>query len=425
MTRLVIAAALTLTLCVVAPAIGQDAGLRKRVLDARIDNLEQKIERARDREGVLSSQIEVVTQKIAALEGEVGSAQARLDRLESELVLQQRRLDRLNELFHLQTSRLEFLQAQHAAATVRLNRRLVEIYTSDPTEPLSVVLEAASFGDMLDQLEFLSDIGRQDEKIVTEVRRAKLHMHRLRENTKETREAQVETTRAVEARTAEQRAARDRLAWSQRELATARQAKQSTLNGVRADRNDAQAHMDELEAESAALAARIQAAQAARAAQAAQAAQTERSAHADRATSQAMPSPASSEPASPEPVSSGSGFIWPVHGVVTSVFGWRWGRMHEGIDIAVASGTPVVSAAAGTVIIAGWSGGYGNLVVVDHGNGIATAYGHNTNVTVFVGQSVSQGQLIAYSGSTGHSTGPHVHFEVRVNGAATDPFGYL
>jgi len=420
MTRLVIAAALTLTLCVVAPATGQDAGLRKRVLDARIDNLEQKIERARDREGVLSSQIEVVTQKIAALEGEVGSAQARLDRLESELVLQQRRLDRLNELFHLQTSRLEFLQAQHAAATVRLNRRLVEIYTSDPTEPLSVVLEAASFGDMLDQLEFLSNIGRQDEKIVTEVRRAKLHMHRLRENTKETREAQVETTRAVEARTAEQRAARDRLAWSQRELATARQAKQSTLHGVRADRNDAQAHMDELEAESAALAARIQAAQAARAAQAAQAAQTERSAHADRATSQAMPSPAS-----PEPVSSGSGFIWPVHGVVTSVFGWRWGRMHEGIDIAVASGTPVVSAAAGTVIIAGWSGGSGNLVVVDHGNGIATAYGHNTNVTVFVGQSVSQGQLIAYSGSTGHSTGPHVHFEVRVNGAATDPFGYL
>ena len=425
MTRLVIAAALTLTLCVVAPATGQDAGLRKRVLDARIDNLEQKIERARDREGVLSSQIEVVTQKIAALEGEVGSAQARLDRLESELVLQQRRLDRLNELFHLQTSRLEFLQAQHAAATVRLNRRLVEIYTSDPTEPLSVVLEAASFGDMLDQLEFLSNIGRQDEKIVTEVRRAKLHMHRLRENTKETREAQVETTRAVEARTAEQRAARDRLAWSQRELATARQAKQSTLHGVRADRNDAQAHMDELEAESAALAARIQAAQAARAAQAAQAAQTERSAHADRATSQAMPSPASSEPASPEPVSSGSGFIWPVHGVVTSVFGWRWGRMHEGIDIAVASGTPVVSAAAGTVIIAGWSGGYGNLVVVDHGGGLSTAYAHNSSFASSEGQAVSAGEVVSYSGNTGNSSGPHVHFEVRVNGSAVDPLGYL
>jgi len=412
MTRLVIAAALTLTLFVAAPATGQDPAQRKRVLDARIDNLGQKIERAVDREGVLSSQIELVTQRIAALEGQVGSAEARLDQLEGVLALQQRRLDRLNELFHLQTNRLDFLRKQQAAAVARLNKRIVEIYTSDPTEPLGVVLEAASFGDMLDQLEFLSDIGRQDEKIVTEVRSAKLHMQRLRENTREIREAQVRTTREVEARTVEQRAVRDRLAWSQRELATARQGKQSTLDGVRADRDEAQAHMDELEAEGAALAVRIQAAQAARAAQAERATQA---AGAAGATSQQVPSQA---PAA-------SGFIWPVHGVVTSVFGWRWGRMHEGVDIAVGSGTPVVSAAAGTVIVAGWSGGYGNLVVVDHGNGIATAYGHNTNVTVFVGQSVAQGQLIAYSGSTGHSTGPHVHFEVRVHGAATDPFGYL
>ena len=110
---------------------------------------------------------------------------------------------------------------------------------------------------------------------------------------------------------------------------------------------------------------------------------------------------------------SAAGFIWPVHGVLTSGFGWRWGRMHAGIDLAVAVGTPVVAAAAGTVIVAGWLGGYGNLVVIDHGNGIATAYGHNTSVTVGVGQSVAQGQLISYSGSTGHSTGPHVHFEVR------------
>jgi murein DD-endopeptidase MepM/ murein hydrolase activator NlpD len=99
--------------------------------------------------------------------------------------------------------------------------------------------------------------------------------------------------------------------------------------------------------------------------------------------------------------------------------------MHEGIDLAVANGTPVVSAAAGTVIYAGWMGGYGNLVLVDHGGGFATAYGHNTSVTVGSGQQVAQGQLIAYSGNTGNSTGPHVHFEVRVNGAAVDPLGYL
>ena len=99
--------------------------------------------------------------------------------------------------------------------------------------------------------------------------------------------------------------------------------------------------------------------------------------------------------------------------------------MHEGIDIAVGQGTPVHAAAGGTVIYAGWMEGYGNLVVIDHGNGLSTAYGHNSSLASSVGQSVAAGQVIAYSGSTGHSTGPHVHFEVRVNGAPVDPLGYL
>jgi murein DD-endopeptidase MepM/ murein hydrolase activator NlpD len=103
----------------------------------------------------------------------------------------------------------------------------------------------------------------------------------------------------------------------------------------------------------------------------------------------------------------------------------RWGRMHEGIDIGVPSGTPVHAAAAGQVVYAGWMSGYGNIVVIDHGSGLSTAYGHNTSLVVSVGQDVAVGQQIAFSGSTGHSTGPHVHFEVRVNGAPVDPLGYL
>jgi murein DD-endopeptidase MepM/ murein hydrolase activator NlpD len=99
--------------------------------------------------------------------------------------------------------------------------------------------------------------------------------------------------------------------------------------------------------------------------------------------------------------------------------------MHEGIDIAVPTGTPVWAAAAGTVIYSGWLGGYGNLVVVDHGNGLATAYAHNSALLVAVGQVVAQGDTIALAGSTGHSSGPHVHFEVRVNGVAVDPLLYL
>jgi murein DD-endopeptidase MepM/ murein hydrolase activator NlpD len=99
--------------------------------------------------------------------------------------------------------------------------------------------------------------------------------------------------------------------------------------------------------------------------------------------------------------------------------------MHEGIDIAVPTGTPVHASASGTVIHSGWLGGYGNLVVIDHGNGLATAYAHNSVLIVTVGQAVSQGQTVSLSGSTGHSSGPHVHFEVRVNGAAVDPLLYL
>jgi murein DD-endopeptidase MepM/ murein hydrolase activator NlpD len=99
--------------------------------------------------------------------------------------------------------------------------------------------------------------------------------------------------------------------------------------------------------------------------------------------------------------------------------------MHDGIDIGAASGTPIRAAAAGTVIYAGWLGGYGNLTVIDHGGGIATAYGHQSSIAAGSGAYVAQGQVIGYVGSTGHSTGAHLHFEVRVNGVPQDPLGYL
>ena len=401
MSRLLIglAAACACSALLLAPvAPGQDGTeQRKRTVDSKIDRLQDKIDRAEEKEGLLSSQIAEVTAKIRALEDDVGAAEVRLDRLEGVLALHQRKLDQLNELFFTQTSRLVFLQTQHKAAIERLNKRVVEIYTSDRAEPLTVVLEAASFGDMLDQLEFLDTIGRQDEKIALEVERAKIAMRETREATRKTRNQQRATRNEVAARTEEQREVRDRLAWSQRQLATARRDKNEALAATRATREEYLHEVEGLLAQSAALAAKIQAAQSA--------------------------ASSSSTPMTSAP--SAAGFVWPVQGILTSYFGWRWGRMHEGIDIAVGSGTPVVASAAGTVIVAGWMGGYGNLVVVDHGNGIATAYGHNTSVAAGVGQSVAQGQVIAYSGNTGHSTGPHVHFEVRVNGGAVDPLGYL
>jgi murein DD-endopeptidase MepM/ murein hydrolase activator NlpD len=120
-----------------------------------------------------------------------------------------------------------------------------------------------------------------------------------------------------------------------------------------------------------------------------------------------------------------SGLIWPVHGPVTSEFGPRWGGFHPGIDIAPPFGTPIHAAKAGVVILAGWVSGYGNYTLIDHGGGLVTGYGHQSRLGVTVGQTVAQGQVIGYEGSTGNSTGPHVHFEVRINGKVMNPRGYL
>jgi murein DD-endopeptidase MepM/ murein hydrolase activator NlpD len=201
----------------------------------------------------------------------------------------------------------------------------------------------------------------------------------------------AEETAILTEKTAAERAARAQLIAQQAALAAARDDKRGLLAGIRGERHDAQENLEEMVAASAAIAAQIQSAP-----------------------------PSASPPGSP----SAAGFIWPVSGPVTSGFGWRWGRMHEGIDISAACGTAIRAAAAGTVIYAGWMSGYGNITIIDHGGGIATAYGHQSAVSVG-GGSVAQGQVIGAVGNTGFSTGCHLHFEVRVNGAPVDPLGYL
>lgn len=147
------------------------------------------------------------------------------------------------------------------------------------------------------------------------------------------------------------------------------------------------------------------------------------------------------EPAGPAPASApatknrdklaATPSIWPAQGTVTSGFGWRisplgdGNELHQGIDIAYAMGAPVVATADGQVIQSGWSGGYGNMVRIDHGNGLATLYGHNSELAVGVGQTVKKGEIIAFAGSTGKSTGPHVHYEIRAGDTPVDPWKYL
>ncbi|NJL83135.1 MAG: peptidoglycan DD-metalloendopeptidase family protein [Chloroflexaceae bacterium] len=137
-----------------------------------------------------------------------------------------------------------------------------------------------------------------------------------------------------------------------------------------------------------------------------------------------LSSPEQYLPGNPQPF---TGYIWPAKGVLTSGYGRRWGRMHKGIDIAAPIGTPIVAAATGEVVTAGWnSGGYGNLVKLKHPDGSVTLYAHNSRILVKRGQKVNQGELVAEMGSTGYSTGPHLHFEIHLTGqGATNPMAFL
>ena len=323
----------------------------------------------------------------------------RLAALEHDLALHRERLARITELWKLLSQRLEFLRRQHAAAQQRLDLRLIEIYQSEETDTLDVLLSASSFTDILDQLDYMRKLGSQDRRIAGEVKRGRDRMRILKERAARTRQKVQAATRVVEARTNEVREVRNQL---DRDAAGAgERARRRSARASSRSREEERHHASEaaaLQAVSAQLAARINAAQ-------------------------AVPS-ATSLAVGGDTTPSASGLIWPVSGPVVSGFGWRWGRMHEGIDIAVGSGTPIVASAAGVVIYAGWMGGYGNLIIIDHGGGLATAYAHQSSFAVGGGP-VGQGQTIGYVGCTGHCFGDHLHFEVRVNGAAVDPLGYL
>jgi murein DD-endopeptidase MepM/ murein hydrolase activator NlpD len=120
------------------------------------------------------------------------------------------------------------------------------------------------------------------------------------------------------------------------------------------------------------------------------------------------------------------GLIWPASGPITSPFGMRWGSMHTGIDIGAGFGAPIRAAKSGVVIsVSSSSGGYGMLTVIDHGGGFSTLYGHQSRFAVSGGETVTQGQVIGYVGCSGHCTGPHLHFETRVNGTPQNPMNYL
>jgi len=388
-----LALALLLLLVAAAPALGDDVA-KKHQVDSRIASLQDKLDVQRQREHALRNEVAGYTDRIRALEAQVGDVSLKLSTLEADLSLHQRRLDALNELFSVQSDKLTFLRDEYARSVSVLERRIVDIYESDDPSSLDVFLGADSVQEALDKVQDLDEVGAQDRRVAAEVAYAKAQVTSARTKTKALRATVLGETAVIRARTEQAQSVRDELVGARNDLSSTRQDKLTDLSQLNESERAEAGEIDALQAVSAQLADSIRAAQA-------------------RNTR------------SPTQTPSSSGLIWPVQGPITSPFGWRWGRMHEGIDIGVGYGTPIHAAAAGTVIYCGWESGYGNLVVIDHGGNLATAYGHQSSIAVSCGQQVDQGQVIGYVGCTGHCFGPHLHFEVRVNGNPVDPLGYL
>jgi murein DD-endopeptidase MepM/ murein hydrolase activator NlpD len=386
-----IAAAAVVALCVPV-AFGQSLWDRKNAVDQRIDGLHDSIERAKAREGVLSTEISDASSRIDALAGDIDVFSDRLAALESDLAAHRSRLSRLEARLREQVATLQRLTQQHAVAQRRLEERLIELYESNEATELEILLQAQSFSDLLEQLDYFRAIGQQDKDIADTIKRLQGEMRVAKQQTAATKTDVAEATAVLAKKTEEERAARAALLARQAALAAARDSKESLLTDVKQQRHADEEDLETMQAASAAIAAQL------------------------------VGSGGGSGGGGGAP--SSSGFIWPVSGPVTSGFGWRWGRMHEGIDIGAACGTPIRAAASGTIVYAGWMDGYGNIIIIDHGGGMGTAYGHQSAIYVG-GGSVSQGQTIGAVGSTGHSTGCHLHFEVRVNGTPVNPLSYL
>ncbi len=370
----------------------------KADVDQRLERARDRLAQARGRESVLTDEVQGYTDRIRTLEARLAPLRERSARLDAELAELRDRLEQLTRRLAVEQERLADALAELALREAVLGDRLRDIYARGEPDPILVLLESGSLSEALAASELLEVVAERDRDLAQAVKTYAAEVRRTRDAIAEMKAEVAESEARAEVAAERARAAKADLEREQAGLTKVRAGRQALLDSVRGDREQIEAEARNLEERSAALANRIRRAQGLPAA------------------------PSGAVQVGPP---SSAGLVWPVSGPITSGFGPRWGRMHEGIDIAGSSGTPIAAAATGTVISAGWSGGYGQLVVLDHGNGLSTAYAHLSSISVSAGQTVPQGSAVGGMGTTGSSTGVHLHFEVRVNGAAVNPLGYL
>jgi peptidoglycan DL-endopeptidase CwlO len=370
--RLILALCGALLACACAMAVGSASG---KSLQERLNATQGKLSHVQAHAGVLTTRISHESAQLDRLTAEVAELRNKEAEVAAQLAQKQAELEEAQ-------ARLDHLKKRLRGAIQILEQRLVAIYESNEPDLITVLLQSHGFDDLLARTQYMRKLQDQDNEIVGRVRGLRNAM-----------QVTVDTVRTardqIAARKQELETTRLKLRKRTEQLATARRKQHATLMRVRKQQDDLEGDLSEISQKIA-----------------------------EQLAQQTGALPAG-------PIRGGSGmFIWPVNGPVVSGFGPRWGSFHEGIDIAVPTGTPIRAAASGSVSIAGVEGGYGNYTCITHSGGLSTCYAHQERILVSGGQ-VAQGQIIGLVGCTGHCFGPHLHFEVRVNGQAVDPLGYL
>jgi murein DD-endopeptidase MepM/ murein hydrolase activator NlpD len=340
----------------------------------------QQLQDIRDRKGPLDA-------RVAELDSELRDVNAKLAPLEEQVA-------QLSAALADAQVRLDASQAEYEAAKAEVERSAAQIYRSARRGATYDYVTAARPADLVQGSKYLDQVNQRQRSVVQRATQ-------LRDDVDAQRKT-IQTKKAdAESAAADVQKFRDQIASIRAEIEPARaqaaveaQNEESQLAAIRGQKAQYEREWAELQAISDSIAAQLR------------------------------------------KNSSGSGVAGacdfrPVPGPVVSGFGTRTDPIgggtgfHSGLDIAASSGTPIRSCRSGTVVIAGWQGGYGNAVVIDHGGGMATLYGHQSQIAVSVGEKVLAGEVIGYVGSTGNSTGPHLHFEVRISGNPVDPTPYI
>lgn len=367
-----LALSLLISLSVSGTALADD-------LEDQLADLQRQAEEQQAKTNEASAKVENVSERLRQIQEELRVATAEYKDVKGQL-------DSVEDKISDNTELLEKTEADLKVKNKKLQQRVRDIYINGQISYVDVLFGAKDFADLMTRMDVLKRIIKHDYDLIMKVKEEKATV----ENTR----AQLEKDKAeAEVLVADAQAKKAKVEDKESE-------QQVLLDQAIYDRDTSERMYEEIMAASQEVANMIRRSQ------------------------------MSSAGYSGAPAGAG-GMIWPISGPITSEFGWRThpifgtARFHSGLDIGGDYGMPIYAAASGTVIYAGWISGYGNAVIIDHGGGVTTLYGHNDSLNVGEGENVAQGQVIAMCGSTGNSTGPHCHFEVRENGEPVSPYGYL